>query len=145
MGELWGIYCEDLREHWQHYNGTALCYVDEQMVLFLLWCNVHFGEDSIPWDDQLPSRQKLHTLHGIHFARDTPRVDFAGNGPSIRTCLTDIFHRVMMPNTFCGIEITIFFPTTYTFRCISGISQFWRIWIHNKLQSYIVYFTWIIV
>ena len=23
-GELWGVYCEDFREKWPHYNGTAL-------------------------------------------------------------------------------------------------------------------------
>ena len=23
-GELWGVYCEDLRENWLLYNGTAL-------------------------------------------------------------------------------------------------------------------------
>ena len=23
-GELWGVFCEYLWEHWPHYNGTAL-------------------------------------------------------------------------------------------------------------------------
>ena len=23
-GELWGVYCEDLEENWQRYNGTTL-------------------------------------------------------------------------------------------------------------------------
>ena len=23
-GELWGICCEDIKENWLHYNGTAL-------------------------------------------------------------------------------------------------------------------------
>ena len=24
-GKLWGVYCEDFREKWPRYNGTALC------------------------------------------------------------------------------------------------------------------------
>ena len=24
MGELWGVFCEDLGENWPHCNGTAL-------------------------------------------------------------------------------------------------------------------------
>ena len=27
-GELWGVCCEDLRENWSRYNGTALYIIE---------------------------------------------------------------------------------------------------------------------
>ena len=33
-GELWSVFCEGLRENWQRYNGTELCILNTQTVMW---------------------------------------------------------------------------------------------------------------
>ena len=37
MGELWGVYCEDLRENWLCYNGTTLYHNPKSLTGFFVF------------------------------------------------------------------------------------------------------------
>ena len=46
MGELWGVYCEDLGKNWPRYNGTALVFFFRKSALLdhdsiMTWCPLY--------------------------------------------------------------------------------------------------------